>query len=315
MSAKYTIGIATLDDFEGLWWTVHTILSHHVTAIGPEWQLVVIDQNPDSDHGAECANLVVKKLKRRIDRLGCLHSAKYVPMRAPRGIGVARNRIFAEAAGDWVLCLDSHVLLYPEALAEFAKLAPTIGRDLLVGPLVSESGGYVGTHQELVWRREALGIWETDERGTDWNHPPFDVPSQGLGMFACRRDAFPGFHPQQRGFGSAEAMFCERFRARGDRVLCVPRLRWLHRFVRIGGPPYECLTVDKVANYLLEMLSHGLDTSGLCDHFEGKLNDAEVGEINRRLEAAGLPHRIGENHGAGTTAAGEAGGADGNAAG
>jgi glycosyltransferase involved in cell wall biosynthesis len=279
---KLTIAIATLNDHEGLWWTLQILSEFHDVS---QCQLLVVDQDPDSEQGRASASLVVKKLKRRD---GLWDSVKYVPFRNPKGIGPARNKLFQEADGDFVLCLDSHVVLPTGVLGrliEYVDANPE-SRDLWVGPLLSDGGGFVGTHQALQWRAEAWGTWARDKDLFEPDAEPKEVPTQGLGLFCCRKDAFPGFHPAQQGFGCAEAVFAEKFRRRGDKVFCLPFLRWLHRFFRFGGPPYPVYKIDKVSNYLIEMLSEGIDPSEMLNHFEGQLNDSEMAELQTRLEAA-----------------------------
>lgn len=286
---KLTIGIATLDDHEGLWFTLQSLLMYHGLVMEGV-QVVVVDQAPESAHGSENAKLIEKKLKRRAERESQLHSVTYIPMAHPRGIGPARNRLFAEANAEIVLVMDSHVLLelgVLERLFAYYQKRPEC-RDLLIGPLLSDSGGFVGTHQDLNWRSEALGTWARDPELYDRDAEPKEVPMQGLGVFSCRKAAYPGFHSEQRGFGCAEAIFAEKFRRRGDRVLCLPFLRWLHRFTRINGPPYPVRRQDKVFNYLVEMLSLEMDPSDLFDHFSGKLTSAEMQDVTRRLRQLGL---------------------------
>lgn len=281
---KLTIAIATINDHEGLWWTVQILKWFHAEDLA-DCELLVIDQDPDSDQGKENQKFAIKKIKRRAK---IFQNVKYVPMRHPKGIGPARNRIFAEASGEAVLALDSHVLLpagVVRRLLDYYAENPGC-RDLLVGPLASDADGFVGTHQEMNWRSEAWGTWARDKELYDADADPKEVPMQGLGLFSCRVDAFPGFHPAQQGFGCAEAVFCEKFRKRGDRVLCVPGLQWVHRFFRFGGAPYPVFLVDKIANYLIEMTAEGMDTTELLDHFEGRLNDADMMQLQERLAEA-----------------------------
>ena len=55
--------------------------------------------------------------------------------------------------------------------------------------------------------------------GTDPDNPPFEITMQGLGLFACRRDAWPGFNPAFRGFGGEEGYIHEKIRQRGGETL------------------------------------------------------------------------------------------------
>ena len=57
--------------------------------------------------------------------------------------------------------------------------------------------------------------WGDDPRGADPTAPGFDIPMHGLGLFACRRAAWPGFHPKFRGFGGEEGYIHEKFRQCG----------------------------------------------------------------------------------------------------
>jgi hypothetical protein len=69
---------------------------------------------------------------------------------------------------------------------------------------------------------------------------------QGLGVFSCRKAAWLGFNPAFRGFGGEEGYIHEKFRQAGARTLCLPFLRWGHRFGRPAGVPYPVLLNDKV---------------------------------------------------------------------
>jgi hypothetical protein len=84
---------------------------------------------------------------------------------------------------------------------------------------------------------------------------------QGLGAFSCRTDAWPGFHPGFRGFGGEEGYLHEKFRRAGGRCLCLPWLRWMHRFGRPRGVPYPLTIEDKLRNYVLGHTELGLDLS------------------------------------------------------
>ena len=78
---------------------------------------------------------------------------------------------------------------------------------------------------------------------------------QGLGVFSCRKDAWLDFNPRFRGFGGEEGYIHEKFRQSGQRCLCLPSLRWLHRFGRPNGVPYPLTVDDKLRNYLLDTRS------------------------------------------------------------
>lgn len=100
----------------------------------------------------------------------------------------------------------------------------------------------------------------------DVNAEPFDIPAMGLGLFTCRRDAWLGFNEHFRGFGGEEFYIHEKYRQSGRRNLCLPSLRWLHRFMR-SGTGYANRLEDRVRNYIIGHRELKLDLGRLKDHF------------------------------------------------
>jgi hypothetical protein len=101
-------------------------------------------------------------------------------------------------------------------------------------------------------------------------HPddePFEIPAQGLGLFTCRREAWLGFNPHFRAFGGEEGYIHEKYRQHGRKTLCLPFLRWLHRFARPNGVKYTLTQEDKIRNYVLGFQELGLDLQPIHDHF------------------------------------------------
>lgn len=92
---------------------------------------------------------------------------------------------------------------------------------------------------------------------------PFDIPMQGLGLFAMRKAAWPGFHPKFQGFGGEEGYIHEKVRQRGGKCLCLPALRWRHKFRHMEHgappPPYRLAKEDHVWNLLLGHRELGID--------------------------------------------------------
>jgi len=172
-----------------------------------------------------------------------------------------KTRVFEEANSEWVLCVDCHIQLVPGALAkllEFIDAHPDC-TDLLQGPLLDDSLQQVSTHWEPRWHEGMLGVWATNPRGIDPGHRPL-TSHASMGVFGCRKDAWLGFNPRFRGHGGEEGYVHHKFRAAGRRTLCLPFLRWTHRFERPNGVPYPITYDDR-----LRKLPDRLGRAGLGD--------------------------------------------------
>ncbi len=253
---KLTIGMATYDDYDGVYFSVQAIRLYH-PEVTEETEILVVDNHPDGP----CAKSL-KKLDESVDGF------RYIPLQGVQGTAV-RDFIFQYASGDHVLCIDCHVMIVPGALKKLIEYYDSHpdSCDLLQGPMIYDNLHSISTHFQPVWRSGMYGIWEHDEKGDDPNGEPFDIPMQGLGLFSCRRDIWPGFNPRFYGFGGEEGYIHEKFRQAGGRTLCLPFLRWLHRFGRPMGVPYPLQWKDRVHNYLLGFQELGLDTRPIKEHF------------------------------------------------
>jgi hypothetical protein len=276
LQRRLTIGMATYDDYDGVYFTIQALRMYHHEVMEFA-ELVVIDNHPD---GA-CANSL-RALENAIDNF------RYIPNTEVSGTAV-RDKLFSEAAGEFVLCIDCHVLLIPNSLSRLLAYFNAYPEtpDLLQGPLLFDGLNRIATHFKPQWCAGMYGTWAYDERGRNPNGEPFDIPMQGLGLFACRKSAWPGFNPKFRGFGGEEGYIHEKFRQRGARTLCLPFLRWLHRFNRPLGVPYRITWDDRFRNYIIgfrelqqpfdELLAHMTELLGpveskrLLSEFEKEL--------------------------------------------
>lgn len=266
---RLTIGMATYDDFDGVYFTLQSLRLHHAEVMNHA-ELIVVDNNPT---GA-CAQSL-KKFETSVPNF------RYVPHGENTGPSGAKDRIFKEAAGDFVLVMDCHVLLAPGTLSRLAGYLNEFHEsgDLLQGPMIRNNLTSVYTHWDPVWRKGMFGIWSEDSRGVDVDLPPFDIPMQGSGLFACRRDAWPGFNPLFRGFGGEEGYIHEKFRQNGGRTLCLPFLRWLHRFERPMGVPYPVIWEDRLRNYLIGFHELNLALDPVVEHFKEIIGSTATRQI------------------------------------
>lgn len=140
--------------------------------------------------------------------------------------------------------------------------------DLMTGealPHLLPATGYSG-HEKVL---QSMGWTPAVAKGE-----PFEVGAMGLGLFACRKDAWLGFNPAFRGFGGEEWYIHTKFRQAGRKCLCLPGLKWLHRFGRPGGVTYPLTVWHKARNYVIGHRELGLPLGPVYEHFvkTGKLS-------------------------------------------
>lgn len=251
MAFELTIGMATYQDFDGVYFTLQALRMYHDLE---NTEILVIDNYGCRD----TRNLVEGWI-----------NGRYILAKEVVGTAKPRDLIFGEAKGDAVLCCDCHVLFAAGVISRLKKYyrEHPETNDLIQGPLVYDDGKLISTHFEPLWRDQMWGTWSTDPRGLDPENEPFDIPMQGLGVFSCRRSSWLGFNPRFRGFGGEEGYIHEKFRLQGSRCLCVPWLRWMHRFGRPGGPPFPLYIEDKLRNYVIGHSELGWDITPVLRHF------------------------------------------------
>lgn len=269
MTPSLTIGMLTYDDFDGVYFTIQSLRLHHPEAM-ENVEFIILDNNSKSAHGQAVRDLTA----------WVRQPIRYIPMIERTGTAL-RNELFEQAQTPHVLCLDSHVMLTPGALTGLITYM-NAGNDegnLLQGPLIMDNLDQLQTHMDPVWREGMWGIWGHDKRGNDLESPPFEIPAHGMGLFACRKESWLGFHKDFRGFGGEECYIHEKFRQAGRKTLCLPFLRWLHRFARPAGIPYPNRWDDRIHNYLLGYAELGLDPEPMIKHFHSHLGEAFVDSV------------------------------------
>jgi hypothetical protein len=301
-----TIGMATHSDFYGVWQTL-TDLRLDFMDIMPDIELVVIDNAPDRREGshsrsvqnylahvAEGIGIDWQGIKihasgaARIDQghpsLFDRHPAgmQYAAYTA-QGTSQSRNLIFEKASAPYVLVMDCHVKLWPGSLQRLIRYFDDHDDgDLLQGPLIYDNFQTYHNQMDDIYRGNMRGIWGLDERSFHIDADPFDIPAQGLGVFACRKDKWLGFNKNFRGFGGEEYYIHEKFRAAGKRTLCLPFLRWVHRFDRPGGTGYINDLRHRVRNYLIGHKELGMPLNRVRSYFrDGKPEDPDHEDAKR----------------------------------
>jgi hypothetical protein len=270
VTIELTIGMATYDDFDGVYFTLQALRLYHDLE---NTELLVVD-----NYGCQDTKDLVR---------GWI-KGKYILATEAIGTAAPRDLVFREARGEAVLCCDSHVL-FPAGvisrLKAFYRENPDCN-DLLQGPLLYDDGKLISTHFDPCWRDRMWGTWGSDSRGQDPDGEPFDIPMQGLGAFSCRKSAWLGFNSRFRGFGGEEGYIHEKFRQAGRRCLCLPWFRWMHRFGRPAGVKFPATIEDRLHNYVIGHAELGLDLEPVLKHFSEYIPSDKVIAITE--EALGV---------------------------
>src|SRR5215218_9669875 len=130
--AALTVGMATYQDYDGCYFTLQALRLYQDLA-GVE--LLVVD-----NFGCDATRSLVEGWA----------GGRYVLSRETRGTAAPRDRVFREARGDAVLCLDCHVLLAPGALKRLKRYYREHPgtNDLLQGPLLHDDLVTLASHFE-----------------------------------------------------------------------------------------------------------------------------------------------------------------------
>jgi glycosyltransferase involved in cell wall biosynthesis len=237
---KLTVGMAVYGDFDGVYFTVQSLRMYHPQID----EIIVVDNRGDNE------------LKEWLEYWG-KDKCRYIEYTDTVGTTAPRQKVFEEATGDFVYCIDSHVLIAPGG---FSKLYD--GPDLVHGVMCYDDFSYV-THMKNEWNDNMWGVW--GDIVSELPVEAIEIPMHGLGLFGCRKDAWLGFNSDFRGFGGEEGYIHEKFRKSGRKVLCLPWLQWCHRFGKSG--PYPLNGNDRIRNYLLGFKELGLDPKPIYNHF------------------------------------------------
>ena len=97
----------------------------------------------------------------------------------------------------------------------------------------------------------------------------------------------PNTSPSQ-GSGGREGYIHEKFRQAGARCLCLPWLRWGHRFSRSEPVPYRLTVKDKLRNYVIGFMELGLALEPVLKHFARYLPEAKITAVVTKVLAEGI---------------------------
>jgi len=256
---KLTIGSAVYDDFDGVYFSYQSLRLNNQD-IWDDLDFLIIDNNPESAQGKATKSFCAKT-----------KNIRYIPYTKKTSTTV-RNKIFEYAEGEFCMSIDCHVLFEPDTIKKLIKYFEENPdtKDLFHGPMFYDiiNGHDPCTHMDPVWRDHMFGTWGYNEKGNDPNNPPFEIPMHGLGIFACKTDAWLGFNEGFIGFGGEEGYIHKKFQQQGRKIWCLPFLRWLHRFDRPTGVKYPLILEDRIKNYFIGHTELGLPCDDIINHFK-----------------------------------------------
>lgn len=144
-----TIGMASFDDHLGVWATVQSLRLHQAPC-----EIVLVDNNPAGKHGDMNASLF-----KQLEAGG--QPCQYIPFDGVVGTSAPRDLVFRKARGEWVFVVDSHVELWPGAIAKLSEWTQRNAacNDLLTGPIVYDTLRSHCTHYNDVWQDGVWGVW------------------------------------------------------------------------------------------------------------------------------------------------------------
>jgi glycosyltransferase involved in cell wall biosynthesis len=278
MSPLWSIGMPSYNNFTEVYFTVQSLRLHHNLK---NCEIIVVDNYGDpvlenfckakgglnnwEDFKKEYPAETLQNFNRLIrkEHQGESNSVivRYEKYNKIRGVSVAKNRIFEIAKGEFVMCMDSHILIQQGAFDTIPS-----ADDFVQGPCLFNDMKVYKCEWLPQWRRNMWGIW-----GESLNVLPdkiFEIWAMGAGFFCCRRELWLGFNPAFRGFGGETGYIQEKYRQAGRKVLCDPTKVWVHLFSNTGRTVnYNLQMSRRVANYILGFRELGLDLKQIEDHF------------------------------------------------
>jgi hypothetical protein len=283
MNKLLSIGMATFDDYDGVYFTIQSLILYHKILQDIDYEIIVVDNNPGQAHGE-----AIKGLMGWVGK-----NAKYIPYKDRTSTAV-RNEIFTNSSGKYTISIDCHVLLQVgglEALLDYYKNNQDC-KDIIQGPMLYDDQKSYATQFDPVWRGDMYGIWGTNKEACEAGQP-FEIPMMGLGLFSCETKNWLGFNEKFKGFGGEEGYIHEKFRKNGGKAICMPQLKWMHRFGRPNGVKYPLILEDRIWNYFVGWLEITKDPNhqmikDIYDNFKERIPQNSIDNILENAKKAQL---------------------------
>jgi hypothetical protein len=258
----FTLGMATYDDHEGVYFTVQSARMYH-----PEIsEIIILDNNPKSIHG---------KFNKQLSNWQSPGvTLKYIEY-TEKVSSFSKGEVFKHATNEHVIVTDSHVLLFPNSLKSLKEyyLNDHKPYDFIQGPMMYDNLKSYSTHLDPVWRTNFYGTWATSDNQNKF----FEIPAMGMGCFSCKKSEWLGFNHLFKGFGGEEYYIHQKYRKNGGRCICLKEFKWTHRFNRPHGVPFPNVLEDRCYNYFIGRFELEMDYMDIVEHFSNEgLNKDKV---------------------------------------
>lgn len=285
MDKKLTIGMATYDDYDGVFFTIQSLRMYHSVCNTDEVEFIVLDTNPAGAHGKAVKEFLNGQLQGR---------GRYIAKEAGDISSFNKYEIANYASGQYVIILDCHVLLKKNAIDHLLNYywENRDCKNLVQGPLIYDDLVNVSTHFNPEWRGDMYGTWATNMQEYKLGKP-FEIPMNGMGLCSFEKKNWPQISPHFKGFGGEEGYIAEKFRRNGGKNICLPQLGWNHRFGRPSGVKYRLILEDRIWNYFVGWLEITQDPEhemikGAYKHFKDKIPQGSIDNILNQAKQLAL---------------------------
>jgi len=249
-----TIGMPSYKNAEQVWWTIQSLRMYQDLT---DCEILVIDNFGDDalrDWCSYWSNGVIR----------------YVKFTDKQGTAIAKEQVFKNAReDDFVLCIDSHIMFSPGSITKLKEWIKNNKNcpDLIHGVMLYDNLVDCVDRMEQVWRDEMFGIWGRKKRYLP--ETPYEIPMHGGGCVGCFKNQWLHYNEEFKGFGGEEGYIHMKYKQAGRKILCLPFLKWAHRFYdEISKAPYSLTVEEKIRNYLIGFLELGVDTKEVIEHFK-----------------------------------------------
>jgi glycosyltransferase involved in cell wall biosynthesis len=266
INMKITIGMASYNNYQQVWFTVQALRFHNTM---PDCEILIVD-----NYGCDILENWIRNLNDE--------KVRYARCTEVTGTAYPRNKVFELARGEFVLCIDSHILLSVNAIKNLRWWISTNKDcpDLVQGPLIYDDLKTGVDRMKEEWVCNFYGVWGDTITVNALPKDIQEIPMMGLGLFGCFKDKWLRFNPQFKGFGGEEGYIHYKYKQAGFKTITLPFLKWVHQF-HDGKSKclYPNVLEQRIVNYMTGFLELGLDTTPIKEHFK---------DFNIEVERLGL---------------------------